>query len=130
MALKKETTIRKPRVHRDCHSQKPLHIPNATTSLRTILDRTGAGLPVNARVAKHFPLPPDGDDMNDFEKGTEEYLDLVDVQQLDERIKAEQQKKYEEQQKKREEEKQKELDNIVSQRVAEELAKSSAPIQQ
>lgn len=130
MAVKKEKTIRKPRVHRDCHSQKPLHVPNATTSLRTILDRTGSGLPVNARVAKHVPLPPDGEDMNDFEKGTEEYLDLVDVQQLDERIKAEQQKKYDEQQKKREEEKQKALDDIVKQRVAEELAKSSTPIQQ
>lgn len=74
--------------YRDCHSQKSLHVPQRTTSLRTILDRASAGLPINAKVTQHVPLPDDGENLDDFDTGTEEYTDLVDVQELDERIKA------------------------------------------
>ncbi len=79
--------------YRDCHSQKSLHVPQRTTSLRTILDRASAGLPINAKISQHVPLPDDGENLDDFETGTEEYIDLVDVQELDERIKAEEAKK-------------------------------------
>lgn len=88
--------------YRDCHSQKSLHVPQRTTSLRTILDRASAGLPINAKVSQHVPLPDDGSDLEDFETGTEEYIDLVDVQNLDERIKAEEARKVAEQRKAKE----------------------------
>lgn len=115
------------RKFRDCHSQKPLHIPNCTTSLRSILDRTSQGLPVNTRVAKHTPLPPDGENLEDFETGTAEYLDLVDVQKLDEK----QREYYAEQKRKQKEEaerkKQEEFDAEVAKKVAEQLASANNP---
>lgn len=118
--MKKTEKLLRKRYRRDCSSQIPMHIPNCTTSLRTILDRTSAGLPVNARVAEHVPLPPDGEDMEDFETGTAEYLDLVDVMHLSDRVKA-----FEEEQKRKQEEeiekkKKEEFDKAVALEVAKQ----------
>ena len=109
---------------RDCHSQKPLHIPNRTTSLRKILDRASQGLPINTQMAQHEPLPPDGMDLEDFDSGTEEYLDLVDVQHLDERVKAHHEKAEEEKRKKVEEKKRKDFEDAVAAEVAKRAAES------
>ncbi len=109
---------------RDCHSQKPLHIPNRTTSLRKVLDRASQGLPINTQMAQHEPLPPDGMDLEDFDTGTEEYLDLVDVQHLDERVKAHQEEAEEEKRKKVQEKKQKEFEDAVAAELAKRLAES------
>lgn len=108
--------------YRDCHTQKSLHVPQRTISLRTILDRASAGLPINAKVSQHIPLPDDGENLDDFATGTEEYIDLVDVQNLDERIKAEKAKqaaKQAEAKKKAEEEAlQKAIEDEISRRAA------------
>ncbi len=97
---------------RDC-SKGDLCKPNQTTSLRTILDRVSQGLPINAKIAKHTPLPPDGDNMEDFDTGTEEYIDLVDVQKLDERIKAQKEEAFRKQNEEREKAKKKAFDEAV-----------------
>ena len=87
--------------------------PNQSVSLRAILDRTTSGLPVNAKIAQHTPLPPDGDDMDDFETGTAEYIDLVDVQHMSERVQEDFRKKKEDAAKKAEEERKKAFDEAV-----------------
>lgn len=110
---------------RDCHSQTAMHVPDMTVSLRTILDRANAGLPMNARVAKHEPLPPDGDNMDDFDKGTEEILDLVDAQRVSERVKKHYDDLEKERQKKVEEEKQKSFEDAVNAEVARRLVAES-----
>ena len=103
--------------------------PNQSTSLRAILDRVSMGLPINAKMAKHTPLPPDGDDMDDFDTGTEEYIDLVDVQQLDERIKEQHFKAEEAQRNARDKAKEEELNKLVEAELAKRLADPSPSIQ-
>lgn len=115
------------RKYRDCHSQKPLHIPNRTTSLRQVLDRVNAGLPVNAQMAQHQPLPPDGNDLEDFETGTEEYLDLVDVQHLNERIKAQAEKARKKQIEEAEKKKQEDFQRLVDEEIARRSAEHISP---
>lgn len=107
------------RKRRDCHSQQSLHVPNACTPLRVILDRAVKGLPVNARVSEHVPLPPDGMDMDDFERGTDEILDLVDAQNVSERVEA----YNEEQKKKQEEEKKRKEEEALNAKIEEEIAR-------
>lgn len=79
--------MKKNEIHyrRPCNNQR-LFKPNQTTSLRAILNRAMSGLPINAKIARHEPLPPDGDDMEDFSTGTEEILDLVDAQEVSDTI--------------------------------------------
>ena len=112
--------------YRDCHSQKSLHVPHRTTSLRTILDRASAGLPINAKVSQHVPLPDDGADLEDFETGTEEYIDLVDVQNLDERIKAEKAKQVA----KQAEAKKKAEEDALQKAIEDEIARRAAASQE
>ena len=110
------------RKRRDLHKSPSLFKPNATTSLRVLLDRAVKGLPVNARMSEHVPLPPDGDDLEDFDRGTEEILDLVDAQAISDRYEdymAEQEKKKEEERKKR-------LDEEFQRKVDEEIARRAA----
>lgn len=112
--------------YRDCHTQKSLHVPQRTTSLRTILDRASAGLPINAKISQHVPLPDDGENLDDFETGTEEYIDLVDVQELDERIKAEEAKKKA----KQAEAKKKAEEEALQKAIEEEIARRAAASQE
>lgn len=108
---------------RDCHSQKPLHLPNMTTSLRTIIDRQAQGLAINAEMREHIPLTPDGDDMDDYDKGTEEYNDLVDIQHLSERI----QEAKEQQQKRVDDARENQRKDDFNKAVEEEIQRRSAP---
>ncbi len=65
-------------------------IPDASLSVRVLIDRTAKGLPVNAKLSKHIPLPPDGELMNDFDTGTEDICDVTDAVAYVDKIKAEQ----------------------------------------
>ena len=110
------------RKRRDLYKSPSLFKPNACTSLRVLLDRAVKGLPVNARMSEHVPLPPDGDDLEDYDKGTDEILDLVDAQVVSERYeqyKAELEKKQEEERKKL-------LDEDFQRKVDEEIARRAA----
>lgn len=98
--------------------------PQQSTSLRAILDRVSQGLPINAKIAKHTPLPPDGDDLEDFDTGTDEYLDLVDIQHLNERIEKSKEDHEKAQQKAREDAKKKAFDDAVQAEIAR-LAQTS-----
>lgn len=73
---KKEIYKRFPRRKLDNRS---ITIPDASLSARVLIDRCAKGLPVNARMSRHIPLPIDGMDRNDFETGTEEILDVSDA---------------------------------------------------
>lgn len=112
------------RKRRDLHKSPSLFKPNACTSLRVLLDRAVKGLPVNARISEHVPLPPDGDDLEDYDKGTEEILDLVDAQAVSERYEryqAELEKKQaEERERLRNEEFQRKVDEEIARRAAEQ----------
>ena len=80
-------------------SSKDYALPDASLSVRVLIDRVSKGLPVNAKLSKHIPLPPDGDDMNDFEIGSEEVTDVTEAVGLIDKIKADQ--KYIEEQKRK-----------------------------
>lgn len=54
--------------------------------LRMILDRMLSDEPTNSNIRYHKPLPPDGDDIVDFDTGTTQLLDLVDQQQYEEEL--------------------------------------------
>lgn len=99
--------------------------PFMTTSLRSIIDRTSQGLPINSRIAKHEPLPPDGEDLDDFETGTEEYLDHVDVQHLAEDIEKAKQKIDEECKQKVDEARKKAFDEAVEAEIAKRSSAAS-----
>lgn len=64
-------------------------IPDASLSVRTLIDRTARGLPVNAKLSKHVPLPADGGIMDDFTTGTEEITDVTDAVHYADKIRAE-----------------------------------------
>lgn len=72
--------------------------PNQSIQLRTIIDRLANGLPVQTKMREHVPLPPDGELLDDFESGTEEFTDITDVVALQEELQA----KFDEQAKERE----------------------------
>ena len=78
-------------------------VPDLSLSPRVLLDRISKGLPVNARLSKHIPLPPDGDDINDFTTGIEEITDVTEAVTVIDKIR-EQQKYIEDEKKKAQEE--------------------------
>ena len=92
---KKEKVYR--RYPRRVLSKVDYTVPDASLSVRVLIDRMSKGLPVNAKFSKHVPLPPDGDDLNDFEMGTEEITDVTEAVSFIDKIKAEQ--KYVQEQK-------------------------------
>lgn len=83
---KKESYKRYPR---RVLSKKNYCVPDQSLSIRTLIDRVSKGLPVNAKLSKHIPLPQDGQDMNDFVTGTEEIVDVVDAVEHMDRIRSE-----------------------------------------
>ena len=66
-----------------------LTIPDASLSVRVLMDRVAEGKPINSKISRHVPLPPDGPVDDDFETGTEEILDVTDAVQHAEKIRAE-----------------------------------------
>lgn len=62
--------------------------PNQSIQLRTIIDRLANGLPVQTKMREHVPLPPDGELLDDFESGTEEFTDITDVVAMQEELQA------------------------------------------
>lgn len=103
--VENETYKRYPRRVLDKHS---ITIPEASLSVRTLIDRTAKGKPVNARLSKHVPLPDDGTIQDDFETGTEEIIDIVDAVEYSDKIRDE--LAYIEKQKEEERKKQIELE--------------------
>lgn len=73
-------------VRRFDSSECAVEQPNC--SLREVVDAMLTGKPVNNNLRTHTPLPPDGEDEEDFEFGTREINDLVDLQQLSDEIEA------------------------------------------
>ena len=65
-------------------------IPDASLSARVLIDRVSEGKPINARMAKHIPLPPDGMIEDDFETGMEDISDVTDAVIYADKIRAEQ----------------------------------------
>lgn len=83
--MEKIEKTRRPRRKLDTRS---MTIPEASLSIRVLIDRTSKGLPVNARLSKHIPLPADGELMDDYETGTEEILDVTDAVEYADKIRA------------------------------------------
>ena len=81
---KKEIYKRRPRRVLD---KTNITIPEASLSIRTLIDRTSKGVPVNARLSKHVPLPADGEILDDWDTGTEEIIDVVDAVEHADKIK-------------------------------------------
>ncbi len=92
--------------------------PNQSISLRTILSRIGNGEPINAKLRKHEPLPPDGEIDDDFETGTREILDLTDVQRIAEELEEKEQQHRDELEKKRQQQREEEFEAEVAKRIA------------
>ena len=84
---KKDTYVRKPRRKLDT---KSITIPDCSLSARVLIDRCAKGLPVNAKMSKHIPLPNDGMVEDDWETGTEEILDVSDAVAFQDKIIAQQ----------------------------------------
>lgn len=84
-------------------SKETRTIPDASLSIRTLIDRTAKGLPVNAKLSRHIPLPQDGMILDDFETGTEEILDVTDAVEYVDTIRKQQQYIAEEKEKARQE---------------------------
>lgn len=78
--------------------KKSIAEPNQSIQLRTIIDRLANGLPVQTKMREHIPLPPDGELLDDFDSGTEEFTDITDVIAMQEELQA----KFDEQAKDRE----------------------------
>ena len=114
------------RKHRSFKGVKPIVVPDQCVNIRAVLDRISQGNPINVQLRQHTPLPPDGLDMNDFDTGTEEILDLVDAQEVSERVEKAQLEQAKAAKKKRDEQ------NAAAfeQRVAEEVAARLAAQQQ
>ena len=87
MSTKKEKSVYK-RYPRRNLSGGSITTPDASLSVRYLIDRTAKGLPVNARLSKHIPLPPDGMLLDDFETGIEEILDVTDAQAFADKLQA------------------------------------------
>ena len=92
--MKKEERLKRRYTVRDCSKQHYTSAPDAHRSMRSILDRIARGQNINEMPKEHHVLPPDGEDVNDFETGTEEVLDIVDAQRIADRV-AEKIAKYE-----------------------------------
>lgn len=92
--------------------------PGLSIPLREFMDRISHGQAVNAKMAEHRPLPPDGEDPEDFDTGTAEYHDLNDVyelqQNIEEAIAAQQKKQADE----REEKEKVEFSKAVEEEIA------------
>ncbi len=114
------------RKHRSFKGVKPIVVPDQCVNIRAVLDRISQGQPINAQLRQHTPLPPDGLDMNDFDTGTEEILDLVDAQEVAERVEKAQEEQAKAAKKKRDEQAQAALE----QRVAAEVAKRLVALEQ
>lgn len=114
------------RKHRSFKGVKPIVVPDQCVNIRAVLDRISQGQPINAQLRQHTPLPPDGLNMDDFDTGTEEILDLVDAQEVAERVEKAQEEQAKAVKKKRDEQ------NAAAfeQRVAEEVAARLAAQQQ
>lgn len=57
-------------------------IPEQSLDLRTVFKRISKNQAINARIRTHVPLPPDGEDEDDYNAGTREILDPVDVLEM------------------------------------------------
>ena len=97
---KKDTYIRKPRRKLDT---KSITIPDCSLSARVLIDRCAKGLPVNAKMSKHIPLPADGNIDDDWDTGTEEILDVTDAVAFHDKLIAEQKYIQEQKEKARQE---------------------------
>lgn len=98
--IKINVRTRHPR--RDCSGDN-ITVPNQSISVRTLIDRVSQGLPINAKLRQHIPLPPDGMVADDFDTGTEEILDVTDAVAFADKIKSEQQYIAEQKQKAKDE---------------------------
>lgn len=117
MAKNKKIKKRAPR--RSFAQVCDLCTPDQGISLRRILDRLSQGLPCNATMKKHEPLPPDGEDLEDFDTGTEEYVDINDALPVLEKIEQAEAEVKEAQKKAAEDAQQKAIDEAVAQKLAE-----------
>ena len=121
--MRKEERLRRINFRRDCHKAYPDVNPDAYVSHRTLLDRIARGQSIVNPPREHSVLPPDGDNLDDFETGTEEILDVVDAQRIQEETERTINEAKEARKKKKEEEDKAALDKLV----AEEIARRNAP---
>lgn len=66
-----------------------LTVPDSSLDIRVLINRTAKGLPINAKVSKHIPLPPDGMVLEDFDSGMEEITDVTDMVEFADKLNAE-----------------------------------------
>lgn len=71
-------------------SKVDICVPEQSLSIRTLINRVSKGQPINAKLNKHIPLPDDGHDINDYETGTEEIVDVTDAEAYASKIRAQQ----------------------------------------
>lgn len=95
-------------------------------TLREVVDRMIDGKPISYTLRQHKPLPPDGEDENDFDTGTREINDLVDVFELSEEIAAAKQKAAKEDAEKSAEAQRSAFQKAVDEEIAKRAADSNA----
>lgn len=105
-----------------------LTTPEQSIDIQTLINRSVKGLPINTKLRQHQPFPPDGEDPEDFETGTEEYLDLNDVQRLSERIEDAQNKLKEQQTEKKKKDSETKFNKAVEEEVAKRLQAAQAAL--
>lgn len=125
--MRKEERLRRINYRRDCHKAYPEVNPDAYVSHRTLLDRIARGQSIVNPPREHSILPFDGDNLDDFETGTEEILDIVDAQRIQEETERVIEEAKEARRKKKEEEDKAELDKRVEDEIARRSAPSPAP---
>lgn len=94
-------------------------------TLREIVDCMLLKKPFNNQLRTHQALPPDGDDMEDWDVGTREVSDLADLALLNSEVEAAQQKINDAKVKVKEQSDKKAFDDAVNAEIAKRQSASS-----
>lgn len=97
--------------------------------LRGILDDLLDNGRLSSKIRQHSPLPPDGDDPADFDSGTRELNDLVDVQELSEEIEAQRESLHHQQVEKEKQDEQVAFEERVQKAVAEQMSATQPKVE-
>lgn len=90
--MKREERLKRRSHLRDCSKQHYTIAPDAHRSMRSILDRIARGQNISEMPREHHVLPPDGEDLEDFDTGTDEIIDIADAQRIAEEVESKMEK--------------------------------------
>lgn len=114
---------------RDCGQQVSLIMPDGYKHPREIIDSMRRGTATTGTLHEHKPLPPDGENDDDFDTGTEEYLDIVDGMEAAERYNAKIAELEKQQAELQAKQHQQQIDDEVAKQLAARLSKERSDIE-